>query len=177
MRRPGESVGWEGGSLAKMLAFTQAGILRKRMLRRYIVPLLDAELTEEKDTSPHLIDWSLELGFFAIMGGFIVELQDSDLLTEGCTLTPAGVLLMAKLGKLPVLTRDVIMDKSKSDCWGRAFACLQVVQMLIGVVGRKTTGLHVTLLEWNVLAHVLCAALLFLVWWCKPKDIRVPHVI
>jgi hypothetical protein len=46
--------------------------------------------------------------------------------------------------------------------------------MVINCLCRVSSGLPVTLLELNVLAHVVFAVLMYIFWWRKPHDVRHP---
>lgn len=119
--------------------------------------------------------WPLELGYFAIMGGF--EVKPNEFFKELCTLTPQGVMLMLKLGLLPDVDKNKIKDKSKADSLAKGVVCIQAVWMFIQTIARKASGLPITLLELNTLAHVACAILLYLLWWYKPQSVNEPEII
>lgn len=113
------------------------------------------------------------------MGGLKVEVEEkwSWILVDGCTLTPSGVLLLAQLNVLPRLEVDTIMDKSKDDVWSKTLVCIQVVWGLAQLIGRVASGLPVTQLEINTLAHVGCALVFYAIWWYKPKDVYQPFTV
>jgi hypothetical protein len=76
-------------------------------------------------------DWTLAHGFYTLMGGFVIDLGRSHnpkdpKFTNGIerlTLTPRGLLLLAKCGHLPKISEEEIMDKSKVDELGKLLAC------------------------------------------------------
>ena len=90
------------------------------------------------------------------------------------TLTPKGILLLARCGCLPRFSKDDIMDKSKTDEIGKLLACMQALWMVTQVVGRLILNLPVTLLEVTTIGHGLCAIILYLLWWHKPRFIQEP---
>lgn len=115
------------------------------------------------------------------MGGFALDLDASDL--DGrkksgfLVLTPRGVKLLAECGYLPNIFEEEIFDKSKTDCLGKLISLLQAIWMLAQTVRRVAANLPVTLLEVNTLAHVLCALIIFFLWWKKPKQINKPTLL
>lgn len=115
------------------------------------------------------------------MGGFAFDLDVSDLDERKnpglLVLTPRGVKLLAECGYLPNISEEEILDKSKTDCLGRLISLLQAIWMLAQILGRVGASLPVTLLEVNTLAHVLCALIMFFLWWKKPKQINEPTLL
>jgi len=89
-------------------------------------------------------------------------------------LTPRGILLLAKCGLLPSVTREEILDKSKTDGSGKAICCIQVGWILVQAVTRLAVGLPITPLEINTIAHVACALMNYVLWWHKPKWVNRP---
>ncbi|MCJ1301592.1 hypothetical protein MMC08_004393 [Hypocenomyce scalaris] len=122
-------------------------------------------------------------GFYASMGGYVFEKDSWDLddgsktFPEGqvrLTLTARGVALLAQCGHLPDIDQDDIKDKSKSDGLGKALVCVQGLWMIMQIIQRAAARLPITLLEFNTLAHVLCALLMYFLWWHKPQSIYEP---
>jgi len=115
--------------------------------------------------------------FYAGMGGFIFEVDvssaDGGLLfipgSQRLTLSARGVAFLAKCGHLPNIEEDDIADKSKADGLAKFLVCLQAGWMLVQVIARVALGLPVTLLEVNILGHVLCALVIYILWWHKPR--------
>jgi hypothetical protein len=119
--------------------------------------------------------WTMENGFFAVMGGYrIREMKDWP---NGCTLTPRGVYFLAKLKSLPAVDKESILDRSKADELVKGLACCQALWLVIQVIARKASGLPITLLELNTVAHVVCAILMYIVWWHKPQDVNQPEFV
>jgi hypothetical protein len=117
----------------------------------------------------------MENGFFAVMGGYRIRTMKN--WPDGCTLTPEGVLLFAKLKSLPELEKETILDRSKADDLVKGLACSQALWIILQVIARKTSGLPVTLLEINTVAHVVCAILMYTVWWYKPQNVNQPEFV
>lgn len=49
--------------------------------------------------------------------------------------------------------------------------------MAIQIIGRLAAGLQVTLLEINTLGHILCALIIYVLWWHKPRLIQEPTTL
>ena len=134
---------------------------------------------------PKEVKWSLDMAFFAVMGGFVFEYDDwtpsgtAATLRSCSALTPQAVLLLANLGLFPDLKglKETIEDKSKSDSFAKGLVCVQVLWFFIQVFGRIANRLPITLLELNTVAHVSCALVLYIIWWYKPQDVHQPIVV
>ncbi|KAF7954809.1 uncharacterized protein EAE97_000068 [Botrytis byssoidea] len=113
---------------------------------------------DKKSTRVELQDiispWTIVHGFYAGMGGFVFDFENSEDNTpqfipnyQRLTLTACGVNLLAECGYLPDITRREILDKSKADTMAKLLVILQAGWMLVQVIGRLVTGLPVTFLE------------------------------
>ena len=119
------------------------------------------------------------------MGGFVFDLEESCVIERDTftaknsrlTLTPRGMALLARCGFLPRISKEDIVDKSKADNLSKMISLGQALWMLAQIVGRLIVDLPVTLLEVNTLAHVMCALLIYILWWDKPKLINEPTVL
>ena len=120
--------------------------------------------------------------FYAGMGGFVFDLETGcSLELAAClpdlrrlTLTPRGAVLLTRCGLLPDVSREEIQDKNKVDHLAKMVVCVQAVWFLIQTSVRASQHLNVTLLEINTLAHVVCALVIYLLWWNKPSMIQEP---
>lgn len=119
------------------------------------------------------------------MGGFVFDLTDPDL-TAGAPfipdlqrlhVTPRGAQLLAQCGLLPSISKEDIVDKSKTDGTGKFICCIQVGWMIVSAITRTAVGLPVTPLELNTIAHVVCALLIYVFWWDKPRWVNEPTVL
>src|SRR5579862_8496084 len=83
--------------------------------------------------------WTLEHGFFAVMGGFEVTVREGDqwILDDGRTVAPRGILELARLNKLPIVDRDIISGRGKADLLTKVLVVSQVTWMLVQAIGRK----------------------------------------
>lgn len=116
------------------------------------------------------------------MGGFVIDLDDrNDTVKSSFTngiqrlsLTPKGLLLLARCGHLPEVSQEEILDKSKVDELGKLLACTQVTWMIVQVCTRLALQLPITTLEVTAVSHVLCALVLYALWWHKPRKVDSP---
>ncbi|KAH0275422.1 hypothetical protein KCU91_g4576, partial [Aureobasidium melanogenum] len=165
-------IGIFGPELAIWAAWRQ--LMSARALKR--------EIEEAKLTS---YNFSLTHAFYAVMGGYVFDCNqsfDSEAevfwsKTQRITLTPKGVLLLASCGQLPEITAQNIADKSKVDELGKLIACLQAGWFTVQIITRLACHLPITLLEVTVVGHVLCALVLYALWWYKPRRIEEPTVL
>jgi hypothetical protein len=123
--------------------------------------------------------------FYGGMGGFAFDLTVSGM-ADGSPfipglrrlhVTPRGLLLLAKCGLLPRITKGDILDKSKTDGSGKLICCVQVGWILVQAVTRLAVGLPIAPLEINTIAHVICALMNYLLWWSKPKWVNEPTIL
>ena len=126
--------------------------------------------------------WTRTHSFYANMGGFVFDLEEGSPAERNTftakhsrlTVTPRGMALLARCGFLPKISKEEILDKSKSDNLSKMIAVVQALWMFAQIVGRLVVDLPVTLLEVNTLAHVMCAMIIYVLWWDKPKLINEP---
>jgi len=121
-------------------------------------------------TSSHEIKekWTVEHGFFAVMGGFALCSKETEGIAK--SVTSSGAEKLAQLGLLPDVSSKTIRQRSKSGQLAKGIVCLQVFWFFMQVIARKVFGLPITLLELNTIAHVICAIALYGIWWYKPQD-------
>ena len=113
--------------------------------------------------------WTTTHSLFATSGGFVFDLDDQNcgmkekdammpFLPQDCprrmTITASGMAFLARCGHLPNVSEAEIADKSKANNIAKVLVIMQVSWMVIQVLGRLKSGLPVTLLELNTLAHV-----------------------
>lgn len=134
-------------------------------------PMEHAEYSVTKDFTP----WTTQQAFFAVCGGFAVD-SSTFWPQQRLTFTPDGLIELARLGLLPDVSAATVADKSKADTGAKALVCIQAGWFLIQTLARLAQRLPVTLLEVHVLAHVVCAFLMYFLWLEKPYDAGHPIV-
>lgn len=109
----------------------------------------------------------LKYGFFVVMGGIITrditELTDTP--DPPQTLTPNAVLFFARYGVFFDISSQEIMDKSKANVLGKVLICVQVIWFAIQVIARLKVGYPLALIEVHTVVHVLCALVMYILWW------------
>lgn len=93
------------------------------------------------------------------------------------TLTPHGVLQVAKWGKLPRITSAEVQDKSNASSLAKLLVFWQALWMIVQVIGRTAHKLPVTLLELHTVLHAFCAVAMYFTWWAKPVDVECPTLV
>lgn len=119
--------------------------------------------------------FGIESSFFAVMGGYTLSPNErySDH-TYAHTLTTDGFIFLLRSG---LITTDALVnlkgetaDKGKADMVAKFLVCVQALWMMVNCLCRKISGLPVTLIELNVVVHVLCAVSIYGFWLMKPHD-------
>ncbi|KAK3680777.1 hypothetical protein B0T22DRAFT_462549 [Podospora appendiculata] len=129
--------------------------------------------------------WDTTQCFYAVMGGFTVDTPwidarhggGGDVRRRRVTVTPEGIRLLSFLGRLPHIQESQIEDKSKADWTAKSIICIQAGWMVVQIIGRVIKGMPVSLLEINTCGHVVCALVIYLLWWNKPLDVEVPTLL
>ncbi|KAF8838780.1 hypothetical protein BDN67DRAFT_831702 [Paxillus ammoniavirescens] len=118
--------------------------------------------------------WTRTHGFFALMGGFVVQ-KDGE---EKTVRTIRGLqCLKLKGGTIGVHpTRKQINDRSKSDGLGNMILVLQLLWFVLQVIARGSNHIAITLLEIDTLALAVLSLPLFFFWYSKPMAAAYPHV-
>jgi len=114
--------------------------------------------------------WTLRHGFFADMGGILLQPIDSTpFLVNSRQLT---YLVEKKYMDYPEIAAEEIWDKSKTDTLARVLTLLQVCWLLIQLLGRAILRLSTSTLELSAGAIVLCTLGTFFCWLHKPNDVQ-----
>ncbi|KAH7138512.1 hypothetical protein B0J11DRAFT_17099 [Dendryphion nanum] len=148
---------------------------------KWLLREIQKDAKHRNDPTPgaehQLKQWTLTTCHFAVMGGITVEA--SECLGGGArlSLTSEGVRLLSFLGHLPQVQESHIRDKSKADGLGKTLVCLQAGWMILQTIARVHQDLTITLLEINTIGHVLCALLIYGLWWNKPLEVKDPIII
>ncbi|KAF8534640.1 hypothetical protein BDD12DRAFT_895439 [Trichophaea hybrida] len=118
--------------------------------------------------------FSMTCSFFIVMGGVTIAKEDYENKNRNqYTLTPEGFEYLLDLGILESSCVDTatILDKGKADFLAKFLVCVQAAWMVLQCILRKLKGLPVTLIELNVLLHVIIALAMYWFWWKKPLNI------
>lgn len=141
--------------------------------------------TEAVDQRPKKVaEWTLAHGFYGSMGGFAIDLETTDDPLSSLfgdhrrlSLTARGLALLAECGYIPDISVYDIKDKNKADGLAKLLVCIQAGWMIVQVTSRAATGLATTLLEVHTVAHVVCALVMYVIWWHKPRQVESPTLL
>jgi hypothetical protein len=94
-------------------------------------------------------------------------------------LNPRGFLHLAgtKVLHPGVLDNRSIVDRSKADSLAKLLVCAQAFWMVLNVIARKLDGLPNTLIELNVVVHVVVMVVVYGLWWDKPLGVMTPIIL
>lgn len=99
------------------------------------------------------------------MGGLTLDVQKLHDQESHLTLTPEGVITLAKHGHFINISLETVSDRSKANFIAKALVCAQVLWMIIQCIARKINGYPLTLLEIHTMVHVVCALIIYSLWW------------
>lgn len=127
----------------------------------------------------------MEGAFFAVMGGFVVNVgdpeagEDSESLTCHRALTSEGFLHYLSKDQIPLdsINKKEIVDKGKADIIAKFLVCLQALWMVIQASVRKARGLPITLLELHVVIQVMFVLMTYTQWGYKPLNANEPIIL
>lgn len=115
-------------------------------------------------------NWTLRHGFFADMGGILLQTKDfAPFLVNSRQL---AYLVEKKYLECPKITEDEIWDKSKADTVSKILTLLQASWLMISLLGRAVLKLPTSTLELSAGAIVLCTIGTSLCWLRKPCDVK-----
>jgi hypothetical protein len=126
--------------------------------------------------SAYAEDWTLAHGFFTTMGGLAIQTEDEKEYSVLRNDSPVKLLESGRVN-FPQIKIEDIKRRSKADSFVKFVAVCQTTWFAINVIARHGYGLHVTPIELGSVAYVLCAVLIYALWWHKPKDVTIPIVI
>ena len=91
--------------------------------------------------------------------------RSRDDITGPIALTPDALIALAQRGAVFDISLETISDKSKSNLLGKGLVCVQVVWFPIQCIARAVAGCPLALLEVHTMVHVVCALLMYALWW------------
>ncbi len=119
--------------------------------------------------------WTLRHGFYANMGGFVLQPPD----WAAFPVNSKQLLWLVERGYVdyPKMTAKEVWDKSKADGFQKSLTCLQTGWFIIQIIGRAIQRLPITTLEITTLSFVLCALVMFSQWAHKPLDVESATIL
>ncbi|KAL4756012.1 uncharacterized protein BDW70DRAFT_166870 [Aspergillus foveolatus] len=135
-------------------------------------PLVEAQNVNGLDLYAPRMEWSLPQCWVVQMGGLTLETEDEwifyVLRDQICCFIEAGIIKSCEF------TDQEIENRAKADALAKAFTVCQSLWVTVNIIGRAQYGLSITPFEFMTLAYIVCAILLYAVWWDKPQDMTVP---
>ena len=123
--------------------------------------------------------FSLEYGFFVVMGGIATE-DVAKLVDDGnrrFALKPRAVLHFAREGRFFDISPTTISDKSKANLLGKGLVCVQVIWFFIQWVTRVAAQYPLALIEIHTVVHVVCALSMYILWWKASLEITWHEIV
>ncbi|EKM55007.1 uncharacterized protein PHACADRAFT_119896 [Phanerochaete carnosa HHB-10118-sp] len=125
--------------------------------------------------------WTLTHGYYAAMGGFILDSSSTPVFGTETRLVLSHNMMAIIVKNVPDLIPDIpedrIRQQSKSNELAKALLVLQLVYFSTSCAARLAQELPLSLLEIWTLAHALGAIFVYVIWWKKPYDIPEPTLI
>ncbi|KAK7612113.1 hypothetical protein JOL62DRAFT_618335 [Phyllosticta paracitricarpa] len=90
--------------------------------------------------------WTLQQSLFAVSGGIAVDVSSFWHVPQ-MTLTPRGLMVLARAALLPQVTDEEVTEKSKANTAAKILVCIQASWFLVQAVARLAQNLPLTLLE------------------------------
>ena len=119
--------------------------------------------------------WTMRHGFYANMGGFVVEPRNSKSFPVNSK--QLHYLVTRGYTPFPTITGKEIWDKSKQDGFQKILTLVQTLWFSIQVLGRAIQHLPVTTLELQTFGFVFCTFAAYYQWSDKPLDVESPTII
>ncbi|KAF3929955.1 hypothetical protein AA313_de0205665 [Arthrobotrys entomopaga] len=114
--------------------------------------------------------WKMAHGFYADMGGFIIEFDDM----AYHTLDFEQLYWCIERGHVNIgdinISAEDILDRSKADIFTKAVASSQALWLVLQSIARAAQHLTLSLLELATCAYIVCAVVTYWFWRLKPLD-------
>lgn len=115
-------------------------------------------------------DWTIRHGFFADMGGILLQPRDgAPFLVNSRQL---AYLVEKKYVPVPSITAEEIWDRSKADTLAKTITLVQASWLVIQLLGRAVLHIPTTTLELAAGAIVFCTFGTYICWLQKPADVQ-----
>ncbi|KAH8148307.1 uncharacterized protein LAJ45_07760 [Morchella importuna] len=144
-------------------------------LGRWFIEFLPFTSPSEEETPT----FTMEIAFFIVMGGLTFSPIDHlKYRAYERTLSAYGLMALVRNGVVdPIRLLELkvdIQDKGKSDILAKVLVCAQASWMMTNCLLRKAAGLPITVIELNVIVHVMSMIAIYACWWKKPHDAGMP---
>jgi len=124
-----------------------------------------------------LQEWMMKHGFFADMGGYVLDPPDF----PSFPLNAKQLHCLVTKGYIDydivAITPDIIDDKNKRDEIARIITMIQVLWFVTDTIARAVQHLAISTLELSIIAYVWCSIGTSFFWRHKPQGINVPVIL
>ena len=121
-------------------------------------------------------DWTMRHGFYANMGGFILQPHDSKPFPVNAKQLKY-LVTNGYIRKWPLVTEKEVWDKSKQDGFQKTLTLLQTGWFVLQCLGRVIQHLPLSTLELMTFSFVFCTFASYYQWSNKPLDVESPTII
>ncbi|KAH7169069.1 hypothetical protein DER46DRAFT_572986 [Fusarium sp. MPI-SDFR-AT-0072] len=122
---------------------------------------------------PRRHKWTELHSFYVCTGGFVIDVdEDSDLFPVSYAEADMLAICSFSFGQMWSSLRrgsERHQRQSTTDSLAKAIVLLQAIWFLIQIIARIAQKLPISLLEVNTIGHVLCALVIYLLWWRKHR--------
>ena len=119
------------------------------------------------------IKWTTTHGHFLVMGGFIFD-QDGQTRIFSFEILQRLIRKGLLRGVNTEIAEDEIKDRSKSDTLTKAIAICETTWFIVQCIARHIQHLALTEFELVTLALSGVSGIMYVFWWNKPTEVRVP---
>ena len=99
------------------------------------------------------------------MGGIALDMSKLIDNEDPKRVHPHAIRFLAHEGAFVDIPSAMISDKSKANLLGKGLVCIQVLWFVIQCIARKVSRYPLVLLEIHTMVHVICALLMYVLWW------------
>ena len=120
--------------------------------------------------------WTMRHGFYANMGGFILQPRNS----QPFPVNAKQLKYLVTRGYItswPLVTEKEVWDKSKQDRFQKTLTLLQTGWFVLQCLGRAIQHLPMSTLELMTFSFVFCTFASYYQWSDKPLDVESPTII
>ncbi|KAM7214983.1 hypothetical protein V8F06_009660 [Rhypophila decipiens] len=161
----------------KILVFLEALAGPEFIVHTALGQYVSAHLSVKEFADVGLSGWTTRHGFFADMGGFVLD--PPDFVPFPLTVSQLHYLVVNGYVDYDevLLTNLEIEDKNKFDTLTRIITMVQLSWFVVNLVARVALNMAITTLELSTAAFIFCTLFTYFCWRHKPQDVSCPIVI
>ena len=158
----------------KLLVFCQTLIGPEFIFHTALGQYISARRSVEDFHASGFQGWTLKHGFFADMGGFVLD--PSDFVPFPLNVNQVHYLLCNGYIDYSAvhLSASDISDRNKFDGMSRLITSAQLFWFVLNTIARAAQGLAITTLEISTIGFAFCSLCTYFCWRHKPQDISEP---